>query len=515
VLLSLALAVELGQAVVERSLGEREPLFAGALSFVLGLSALGLLGNLLLRTTLRIDLTLALLPSLLVLARILVARWRVRPQGPEAAPPLGGRARAAAALFALAAVLPMALVLRAHHPADEWETHLPLAGSIANGIVPLVHPYLPDAPFAGAFGFDLLAALAGYGTGLPLDRVFAALSTLLFLASVLGAASFLRAHAGGRLEPFALAAGLSWLLPGIFLPKPMALGLAVWVATLRLIGSAQRTGDLAVAAAAGLALGFLGLTEVALFTMTAGAIVACGFARALVERRVLGRAPLVALVAVSTAVAVALVGGGLGGGRALAWQPLLVGLGLFLALSLVRAAAGRPRPFALAAGLIALSMGGLAAPGRLHFLRVAADPEPAPSDPQLALDAQVTAWLRSHADVHDRVLTSSIYPSALGGLLTPLPTQHVDPLPPAYPPAMVDQVSGAVERALRTLDPVGLACLRIRWIVLGEQDLPRLAPEARARLAQAEPFRKVLDVERGRLRRQIYEYEGGPPPGGR
>ncbi len=350
---------------------------------------------------------------------------------------------------------------------------------------------------------------------MPLDRVFAALSTLLFLASFLGAASFLRAQAGGRLAPFALAAGLSWLLPGVFLPKPMALGLAVWVVTLRLLGSAQRTGDLAVAAAAGFALGFLGLTQGALFTMTAGAIVAWGLAGAVVERRRLGRTPLVALVAVSTALAVTLVGGGLGSAPDLSWLPLLGGLGLFLALLLARAAAGRPRPFALAAGLLALSMGGLAAPGRLHFMRLPADPEPAPSGPQLALDVQVTAWLRSHADVRDRVLTSSIYPAALGGLLTPLPTQHVDPLPPAYPQATVDQVSGAVERALRTLDPVGLAGLRIRWIVLGDQDLPRLAPEARARLAQAEQFRKVLDVERGRLRRQIYEYEGGPPPGGR
>ena len=52
---------------------------------------------------------------------------------------------------------------------DERSTHFGLTAAMARGVLPPVHPQLPDAPFPYHTGFDALAALAVRMTGLPVD----------------------------------------------------------------------------------------------------------------------------------------------------------------------------------------------------------------------------------------------------------------------------------------------------------------------------------------------------------
>ncbi|HJZ83924.1 MAG TPA: hypothetical protein VKN99_02085 [Polyangia bacterium] len=624
----VALAVELGRHLATRVLGEREPLAIGALAFVLGLAAAGLLGNFLLRTTMRIDVALGLLGPLLLLARLAAARWQ---PGAAAAPaPLDARSRALVAVLAVAVVTPMVLVLSASHFWDEWECHMPVAGSIARGVYPPVYPYLPDLPLNYHFGYDLLAAFARRLSGAPIDRVFDGLSALLFLAYFLSAGALLRRHAGGRLSPYLCAAALVWLgglawlrAPGAddlepligraaldgypalppahnyFLQKPMALGLPLWVSVLALLTEADRRADWKVAALAGAGLGFLELSEFALFVATACGAAAWALVAPPPEGRTRGSRLLTMLVALGVALLVGAMNGGFmsnprGHGldvrvalrlpyfaRTTADQPsplspylwqlglpvlvaplsalwalrrrqplallvLAVAAGSFaiphflryrhssdvekffviaaIAFALLLALAwldlatrGRRGPAWLLSAVLGVGLTGAAPMWVRHFVRVMPEQDFGRYDPHSELDAEVARWLDQHSAPHERVLTSSIFPAA-GGLLTPIPPWHGVARAQleihGYDPRWIAFVGDAVERALRTLDPEDLARLRIRWVVMGDEDAALVGPEARARLREPGQFRRVFQLRRGSWFRVIYEYAGAPAVAG-
>jgi hypothetical protein len=633
----LALAIEVGRLLCSRLLGEREPLAVAGYSLVLGLGAIVLPANLIYRTTLRVGLVAPLLLVLLLVARtalVRATRGASHPDAGDAPPPLPLRAHLLVVALVALATLPMALVLFRNHLWDEWEAHMPLATSMAHGVYPLVYPYLPDFHFTYHFGYDLLAALAHRLTGLRIDREFDCQSTVMFVAYILVCGSFLRRQVGGRVLPYALACavawagGLTWMRaffptdlssarlemlvgwgrldgypplpppPSYFMQKPMALGLPVWITTLALFLQADRRKSIRLGAAAGVCLGFLELSQFALFCVTLATALAYAALGPALERRARGRTPAIVAVFVGVGLAVGVLNGGFlanpaGHGLEMIVQPSfpyfqghaehgsplspyvwqlglpivllplaaayawrarkphavwllalaggslllphviryphsndvqkffvvsVIASALLLSCAVIAIASRRPRwvGFPLI-GLFVLGLTGSAPLWILAFLRDTPRWEGARNNPDVEIDAEVAAWLRPRVQPYDRVLTSSIYPAAFGGFLTPVPTfygmMRTQLDLHGYDRTWIKYVADAVDRAMKTLDAEDLAKLGVRWLIFDEHDLANLTPEARAQLEEdPKRFRLAHEARRGPQLRLVFEYLAGPPP---
>lgn len=480
---------------------------------------------------------------------------------------------------------------------------MPMAATLARGIYPPVHPYYPDAPVSYHFAYDLLAAWCSHATGAPLDRIFDVLSALAVVCWILVVAALVRRFGGGRVAPYAIAIavvwmmGLTWVrwlgapaldeahlgayigweqldgyepLPPVLsytMQKPVALGLPIWGALLMLLAQALDRMQIVLAVLAGVLLGFLELTQTALFWMTMAALLGIAVLRPR------SRVPLMVFVIVGLGLGVARVQGGflsnLGGqdrsahlflripafahtasrGSALSpyvWQmgipillaPIAVGWALLhrrntaalflagfggasllvphlviyahsndtvkffafaqIAFALVLAMGAQARRWLLAALGIGLCA---AAPlWFLFFLRYTPRWEDARNNPDVRLATDAAAALALHAGPRDKVLTSSMYPAALVGAWTPVPTMLDVPRRYlrtfGYDASQVDDLAITVERALVTLEPAALDQLGVRYLWLEGTDLARLTPQAQARLSDRSAFTQIYGGQR-------------------